>query len=212
MIDLEHVNGLEIGIVGGDWGKRGLIRSVGRRHVDLVMEAACEFGVNSQAMRRAKHERLEEIEEHERLRLFHSRKGLLQEPSQPIDDDIASLGLHPCQATISNECLNYYETSDRDEVCEYRMRLVTLGEVAKQMLADINQILLAKAESSPSDSVKSTRKVLLRTKGPYIVYRNLPEQEKRVDKLWMHRICEALLNHDRIFKWEENGYGFHIQA
>lgn len=208
LIDLEHMEGAESGILGSWNGSCGLVRCLfSEEQMDAVLNDARQKGIVSQhEAEQIKARRLEEIRSDRQLLDFYQRKGVLADHRKRIEVDLNTLGLNLDEVEETRVAHFVGNGTDDEGDLEYRKQAIYMREVAEGTIAEINRLI---QETAENESVKGKRYILLNTNhGAAYNYVQLGRETP-----WLQRIINALVEKGHLFKLvKENGHGYFIQA
>jgi hypothetical protein len=150
LIDLEEMGARgrpKTGIFGEGQFRRGLIRCLSsEQQIDIGLAEAYRFGITSPHANQIKAQRLEELATYQRLHTFYKNKGILENPSQPIQVDLSTLGLDLA------EMVPFFAQLDQGE----KPTTVPLKDAALLTINKINELL---ANSNPNLSIERRRQI-----------------------------------------------------
>jgi len=204
LVDLEAMESAAIGIFGGGWGRRGLIRCCGTEdQINTVLEEANNHGIfpdrHSHAPDEAKASAIQEIQKYKLLQQFHQDKGLDQDPARLLAVTAAELF-----DADKEDAIQY----DGGNVIQY-----TLFGVANKIIAQINSAI--NANTSPS--IKDRRFVCVKADSYETLglhpqsYGHISAEEEQ--QRWPRHIINALVDKGYLFALEDhNGHGYFVQA
>jgi len=213
LVDLEEMESADIGIFGGGFGRRGLIRCLTtEEQMDKALTEVRRHGIVVQEQVKAR--RLQEVAADRTLQQFYTKNGILQNPRKQIKiEDLNSLGLQRLEET---EYVNM--PSDTHRGAASRRESITLRDVASDIIEEINSAI---AKAPDSASTKAKRYILLNTNdgllGSYlrlgIPGNTLITSDAQENQRWIQRVINALVEKGHLFKLDKvNGHGYYIQA
>ncbi len=208
LIDLEHMESAESGILGSWNGSCGLVRCLfSEEQMDAVLNDAKQKGIVSHSeAEQIKARRLEEIRSDRQLLDFYQRKGILADHRKRIEVDLNTLGLNLDEAEETKVAHIVRNGTDDGDELRYGTESVSMREVAGETIAEINRLI---QETAENESVKGKRYILLDTH--HGVGRNYVRLGRQTP--WLRRIINALVEKGHLFKLvEENAHGYFIQA
>jgi hypothetical protein len=154
LIDIEEMSGAKIGLFGGGWGKRGLVRCVTMEQGLIVEAVARQNGIETCSgadsfagtFAEAHVKRKAEIEERCRLNEFHTAKGI----------------------TVGNELIQLDEKLI--EFPEYPEHTEEIRRMIRLIVDELNTII---ANNSSENSVKQRRECYIKVDNPNTPFYNL---------------------------------------
>ena len=208
-VDLEEMEGAEIGIYGGGNGRRGLVGCLhSEEQIDAVLAAAEKRRIFSRnkTPEQVKARRMEEIQFERPLQDYYQRNGILENPRKLIEiEDLSILGLDLQQESIS--------------VVGGK---ITLQKVVLDVIGAINNAI----KDAPANQViNEMRRVVLNLQDAqwwtyYIIGKprrapsridDLTEQEEK--QRWLRKVVDALVEKGYLFQFLDNKNSlFRIQA
>lgn len=215
LIDLEYMGDAYYGFVGGFAGSRGLLRCISREQIEIVRKEALKQGYKELEgeLEGTIGKRYREIESDEQLRAFYAKRGI-STGKEPIRVDIESLELGDL---TKKETVWISKDENGQYLSPYIEKEVTLGEVAQDVVDEINRLIQKKSED---ESLKGKRYIHLDTQiGLMDAYRDLgcPQRmwikDEEQDQVWLTKIIKALHAKGYLFKLEKCSHNdYTIQA
>lgn len=135
LIDIEEIDSPEIGLFGGGWGRRGLVRCINEQQGQIVREVARKNGIKTSSFANAHALRKEELEDGKKLKQYYSTTHI-ERGDEPVVVDIDSIDFSP----YSPE------------------KVEKLRKLAVDLLDAINE---KTANSSPEESIKGRRHIYI---------------------------------------------------
>jgi hypothetical protein len=220
LVDLEEMQGTEIGIFGNDEKqnrRRGLIKCLPSEElIDFALDEAERQGMVHVNPEQIKEQRMREIQSYRDLQQFYAAKGIVGAHRQNIRvDNLESLDLNldeQASAVVRETIRDTHsiETSIRRE------QIFTLRDVVQDIIAEINDLI---SRSPEDESLKGKRLVkLITSRGrlSHCKYLGLPKGrpfDAGKDQIWIRRIIHALVEKGHLFKLDEDlGSEYWIQA
>lgn len=144
LIDIEELNSAQIGLFGGGFGRRGLVRCVNEQQGLLVQKVAQQNGIGggNTSFEDAHNQRIKELEEGRKLSEYYERQNIVvgDEPIQ-VEESALDFSAYP---------------AERGE---------NLRNLALEVIKAINDKI---SNSSPDESVKGRRYIRIDTnQGPF---------------------------------------------
>ena len=226
LVDLEEMDGVNTGIFGGGFGRRGLVRCLAsEEQIDIAITEASRHGVVNQDAAQIKARRMEEIQSDRQLQQFYMRNGILENARKPIQvDDLASLGLDlEEQGLMRTE--RRLQTGTGDGNWEWETTPVTMGQAVTDVIAAINKGI---RETPENASLKGKRYICLDHDSPKKENLFLKEYhllglpgngarmsytDEELNRRWLKRITNALADGGHVFKLDKiTAYGYFVQA
>ncbi len=136
LIDLEEMDDPEIGLFGGGFGRRGLVRCVSERQGEIVRKVAEENGIKTTSFKGASERRKQEIADRDSLKEFYQTKGIT-EGNEPVEIDVETI-----------------------DFSKYPEKITRLRENATML---VNAINISITEASPEESLKQRRYIYINT-------------------------------------------------
>lgn len=215
LVDIEEMEGIDRGLFGGHY-RRGLVNCVNAEQIDLVLEESRRQGVSvGKSAKAAKKRRLVEFESNKQLQRFYRGKGIVT-GKEPIQVDINGLGL---DVALQGE-ISVFDRVEGENLI-YKKKAVTLGEVTREVVAKINEMI---AEGNEEKTLKSRRLLVLNVaQGKFYDCRLLRLAQdgsvaSDMKKSWLRAIIDALVEKEHLFKLnkffgqEDSGHEYTIQA
>ncbi|MCX6987384.1 MAG: hypothetical protein NT065_04430, partial [Chlamydiae bacterium] len=164
--------------------RRGLIRCLSsEQQIDIALAEAYRFGITSLHANRIKAQRLEELATYQRLNTFYQNKGILENPSQPIQVDLDALGLD------LEEMVSFCDQGEKPTT-------VPLKDAALLTINKINELL---ANSNSNLSIERRRQIR-------ITFKEGEEENDAIKTL--AKILQALMEKGHFFDrqhWRDYG-------
>ncbi len=187
LIDLEEMGAggnPKKGIFGLGQFRRGLIRCLSsEQQIDIGLAEAYRFGITSPHANQIKAQRLEELATYQRLNTFYQNKGILENPSQPIQVDLDALGLD------LEEMVSFCDQGEKPTT-------VPLKDAALLTINKINELL---ANSNSNLSIERRRQIR-------ITFKEGEEENDAIKTL--AKILQALMEKGHFFDrqhWRDYG-------
>jgi hypothetical protein len=201
LIDLEHMASAANGFTGDFNGSCGLIGCLSERQINIAVKEMDKQGVSvSQSdIDFSIENRKKQLASNENLRDFYNKMGI-RNGREKLETNADSLGL---SSDVAKE-ITAFEIENEKAVPVKKN--VTMIDVANDVIEFVEKQI---SGSSDKSSIKGKRTIQLNTSDyPFSSYRLLGDS----NQLWLHQILEALVDRNHLFGFQENGYGYLIQA
>jgi hypothetical protein len=142
LIDIEEMGDARIGLIGGSWGRRGLVRCVNEKQGKIVETVAKEHNIGADFFAEARAQRKEELAEGRKLKKYHETKNIVK-------------GNESVQVDESTLDFAAYADSDKAK----QLKTVTID-----LVKAINEKILT---NSPDESVKGRRYIYIDTQSGF---------------------------------------------
>ncbi len=227
LVDLEEMDGVNTGIFGGGFGRRGLVRCLAsEEQIDIAITEASRHGVVNQDAAQIKARRMEEIQSDHQLQQFYMRNGILENARKLIQvDDLASLGLDLEEQGLMRTGRRLSTGTDDDWAFEWETAPVNMRKAITDVIAVINKGI---TETPENASLKGKRYIHLDLDSQEEENLFLKEYDRlglpgngarfsytdeELNQRWLKRIINALADGGHVFKFDKiSAYGYYVQA
>lgn len=186
LIDTEEMKWETIGLFGGGWGRRGLVRCVTEAQGRLVEAVAEQHGVCTNAFANAHAARKREIEEDRNLKEYYISKKITGNELIEVDENSINFSEHP-------------------------EKTKELREFTRNLVQAINHKI---STASPKEAVKERRKVFIDTNQPPLLnpfidgFRVFTNDEEMFNATYLGYVAKKLVESGAIhnFHWDGTCY------